>query len=424
MMTVNVALDTVNVVLDIDKVLACSVKKNRTSTAASFFEKKDLILHAAEVAHYIFPGVIEFLTLLLRTEKANVSVYSAGETNRNHELVELLLKRIYQQEEMRPFVKVLSRKDLVITDTSEKTTQYYERFTLEQGPRHKDLLKVIKDMPREVVSQDRKAPESNEYALKNTVLVDDKFGNIAPGQAKNFLYAGKTSWCDYSSLKEKYEAYQKDAYRPLKCSLEGDEDSCFEVDQGKRISFLKKEDTFEVWFIDKENVLQKKKVPEEYTDLLEKLKNASEKRVNLDGNNFFTDSEMRERAYQLVESFNGRTKKLPRSTNRIFYITGLLFTAIGLAKTKNISLSDALFELQFEKKPALNPEESTAPASAAGENEEEFELSCQALRDDRLFELGLKKLQEINPDLHFTTPYTYLRGLWDVKNITASISST
>lgn len=98
----------------------------------------------------------------------------------------------------------------------------------------------------------------------------------------------------------------------------------------------------------------------------------------------------------LVESYGGKTKRIPHRLNQIFYATGLLMKVLDNAKEQGISVSEALFQLQFKR---LNKQSG-------------FTLNAKALQQrDELYFAGLERLKTYNDQLELTTLHTYHRAV-------------
>lgn len=83
-----------------------------------------------------------------------------------------------------------------------------------------------------------------------------------------------------------------------------------------------------------------------------------------------------------------------RRTNNIFYAAGVFFSALEKALTENISLKDALFQIQFIKN--------------GNQNESEMIYNHKVSQNINYYDFGLQKLKAINPDLNFLTPSQFL----------------
>lgn len=82
--------------------------------------------------------------------------------------------------------------------------------------------------------------------------------------------------------------------------------------------------------------------------------------------------------------------------NHIFYLTGILFEAFDIAHQQNITLADALFQIQF-REPRENEKESC-----------EKVYNYELWQERKYYESGLQKLQTINPTLDFVTSGNFL----------------
>jgi hypothetical protein len=372
---------SINIVLDIDGVLACNTVENVKQ--ALFFKNKGAIMTAIKT-HYLFPGVIEFIQFLFRRENIKVSFFSSGDKERNIIFVEQLLKLALQEqgyEEVKHKVRVLSRDDLTVPDDKENV-EHHRVYGLWAGNKQKDLSKVL----------------CEEDLLDNTILVDDTPSYVACGQAKNVLYVDSTENRNFEILPSTCNSYHPEGYKFLPSVLViidhgGREKKA--VKNGKQLLILKKDNGFEVEFLDKNFKYQKQLIcVEENKELVAELNRIYQdtKNKNKTGS-VIKDAELTQSICQLVTSFDGRAKKICRQANRIYYVAGLLFTALEQSKSNSISLSECLFRAQFKLK---KDGETYKP-----------DFKKLSKRDD-LYLLGLEKLREINPHLRFTTPQSYV----------------
>ncbi|HSX26364.1 MAG TPA: hypothetical protein VLE89_05085 [Chlamydiales bacterium] len=247
-----------NIVFDIDGVLCA---KNADPANALLFLRKGQILTALKT-HYIFPGVIELLTRLYRTENVRVSFFSSGIRQRNELLIPQLLQKALPEthERIRFETTILSREDL--TELSREKSYPKSPFSL--GNKQKDIEKVLR--PGEL--------------LENTLLIEDDSSYAMPEQYKNLLHVPET-----------------------------ESDHFFEED------------------------------PDE---------------------DFYPQA------------------------NRIYYLAGILFTALEQARRDNLPLAASLYSIQFS-------------------NDKPIRWELQ--KNDHFYKIGLSKLQEIDPSLQFHSPH-------------------
>lgn len=372
---------SIHIVLDIDGVLACSRVENIQQ--AKFFKNKGAILTAIKT-HYIFPGVLEFIKLLFQTENVKISFFSAGDKKRNIVFVDQLLKLSLPEieyEEVKSKICILSRDDLT-EPTHEEGRKQYELYDVYPGNRQKDLSKAL---------------ENSEF-LENAVLIDDDSSYIACGQAKNILYVPESENSNFTVLPSKCDSYERDGHKFLRCVLSSEESSDSEkraVEEGKQIFILQTEEGFEVEFLNKSRKYERRLISQEdHENLLLQLNQINQKNIRKNKSvSLIKDKELIRLISELVRSFEGKTRKICRQANRICYVTGLLFTALKIAESKNISVSESLFQMQFKLKKGM---ETYRP---------NFEQLCK--RDD-LYLIGLEKLREVNSNLQLITPHNYL----------------
>lgn len=375
----------INIVLDIDKVLVCAQVENVQQ--ALFFQNTGAIITAIKT-YYVFPGVIEFITLLFQTENINVSFYSAGIKERNVLLVKSLLKLAFPKpkyKQIKKQTRILSRNDLVLANI-EKSMAYATFYGLPTiGRKQKDLSKVL----------------TEEDSLEQTILIDDDPCYIAYGQARNILLAPVSSNENFKKLSNKYYFYDKNGYKSLMCTV-ASEDAYREINEisvkkEKHILLQKREQNFELCFINKESRLYQTCLIDANTDkaLLEKLHELHQ--ANLDSNKaacVIKDLQLIEAIHVLVRSYGGITKKICRRANRIYYIVGLLFEALEDSQMTQQSISDCLFTRQYK---------------LATGGERYVNNFTHSRKLESLYFLGLKKLREINAQLQFTTPHSYVK---------------
>jgi len=370
-----------NIVLDIDGVLAC--KSVETIEQANFFKNKGAILTAIKT-HYIFPGVIEFIKLLFQTENVKVSFFSSGDKKRNVIFVDQLLKLALSEakyNETKSKVCILSRDDLT-EPTNEERKKQRVLYDLRPGNMQKDISKALGE---------------GDF-LENAVLIDDDRSYVACGQAKNILFVPESKNRNFERLSSKCDSYQTDGYKFLRCVIATKKSSSPEkraVKEGKQILLLKTEEGFKVGFLNKSGKYQALVIShEKHESLLLKLneihQSNSEKNKSA---SIIEDNELVKDICELVGSFEGKARKICRQANRICYVTGLLFKALKVAESKNISISDSLFQIQFKFKEG---EKTYEP---------DFKQSC---RMEELYLIGLEKLKEVNSGLQFITPHNYL----------------
>ena len=137
-------MEPINVVFDIDGVLACT--RARTLQSASFFHRKGMIITALKT-HYIFPGVRELMQLLFSIDRIRVSFFSSGVKERNIPFVRELLETSLGREnylKVEGRVDVLSRDDLLRMQITDSYSQY-EKYGLYHGNKKKDVSKVLRE---------------------------------------------------------------------------------------------------------------------------------------------------------------------------------------------------------------------------------------------------------------------------------------
>lgn len=370
-----------NIVFDIDHTLAFhSVSSFRQG---KFIREKGAILPLATLpTHYIYPGITELVRLIFLDEKFKLSFFSKGTAARNEEFVRLFMDQTIPEPEYalrKEQVRVLSREDLVEADFDEY--MHHEFYGIWPSDTIKDVSKVLSD---------------NDL-LENTILIDDQVDNAAYGQVSNLLVMPYVDESCYDSLIAKMKFYDESGMRYLKCMLSFDQMIDLEeglVEDGRRIVVYKVGNSFEIKFIDFQDVVRSENVAID-TDLFNKLNQYYEQWVEDDVSMYyFEDLETVKAICNFVAEFNGRIKKLCRRANRVCYLAGLLFTVLSFAEMHKVPLSHALFRYQY----SLNEDQKTYTSKF-------FKL----VKDDRLYHLGLKKLKEVNEKFEFVTPHNYTK---------------
>lgn len=346
-----------NLVFDIDHMLAFHMVGDIHQ--ANFISHKGAILSETDLkTHYIYPGVLELIRLAYDTEDFKVSFFSKGSERRNRRFVQLLLDKALpdpKYDEKKLKTRIFSRDDLTKTSRGTK----------------KDLSIVLED----------------DDALEDALLVDDKPRNSMAGQESNFLQVPLVDWEEYDALIERHPNYESNGTRFLKCKLNVGGFTDREknaVQEGRRIFINKNGEDFEIKYVDRNNVVQAKTVqdPELLAELAQQYQKGIEDRTSLVS---IQNRETILKICQFVTSFQGRTRKICRSANRICYVTGLLFEALSYAQANETSLSYALFTKQFKE-------------------ENGYKLN---LKDDQLYLEGFRRLKEVNPNFQLVTPANY-----------------
>jgi len=380
-MSNGISLSPVHIVFDIDGVLAAPGILD--SHQGDFFHKKGFVLTAIKT-HYIFPGVIELLRLLLQTENLHVSFFSSGGKERNVIFVQEILQQaigIEEYKKIKGSVQILSREDLSASMSAIgrereelaniKNTEQRKTYGMGLGNMAKDLTKIQKD-------------------LENVVLVEDDSSYVAYGQARNLLYVPETDQYSYERLNPRW-GYAPDGYRPMQCRFDDPDSSDYYDDED--IQVIRDGDQFQVKYLDFESN-QHKQIPIKDEKLRQALNELASKV-------WIEEPSITRELYALVEAQKGRIKRLCRKVNRIYYVAGLLFTALEKAKQEKTSITEQLFRLQF------------IPTSQTT-----FKPIFKSLtKRDYFYEIGLKILKQVNKNLEFTTPQNYKNILNQKKEI-------
>lgn len=374
---------TFNVACDIDQVLCFHNIKDLAQGA--FFLKKGAIMNTTTLqTHYIYPGAIEYIRLLCLTPGVRLTFYSAGQKNRNDELVHLILNQALPEpkyESIKSEVRVLSRDDLVQSTIDDLIDQCYDPINTKPSMYQKDLRKVL----------------HQGDLIENAVLVDDQTRNAASGQVFNLLKVPVSEDREYDSLIEKAKMYDPvTGMRFLKCVMNIPGSIDLEeglVQNGKRIFVYKNENNFEIKFIDFFDRVHKVEYSRQRcSDVFYALERLYERGLQGGEDLVEIDSPwLVEKICAYVSRFNGHSKKICRRANRICYVVGVLFTAIAYAKSGR-SLVEGLALCQF----TLNQEGRCWTPNF-------HQSQCY----DGFYRLGLEMLKTVNPNYEFITPYNY-----------------
>lgn len=98
-----------------------------------------------------------------------------------------------------------------------------------------------------------------------------------------------------------------------------------------------------------------------------------------------------EKLHQIIQEYQGRTSSLFKTANRVCSYTGLLFKVLQSAEKKGTTLSEELFKIQYRNSKELGS----------------FERNKLFPDDDNIYEFGLRKLREVNPQYSFYAPNRY-----------------
>lgn len=359
------------VVFDIDEVLA--FRKCDKPELAAFIEQHGMVVSAI-VPHYVPPGIKEFIRLLFQTGELQVSFFSSGAKIRNDLFVqELLRQSLGENADIDLEDRVLSCEDLTIGFGK-------DRFDLDSGEHQKDLTKVTRDIS----------------ALANAILIDDDESFVADGQVQHFLQTECNSAC-FRHWKRKRDLYGPDGMRFVEIAFEqrGRARGWMRdrAQKGNCIGVMMEEWTgengqnFTIGFVDQETH-EYREVPIEDFELRYELAECYIYSTKSDD----YPSCILDKIRSIVESNRGRTKKIWRAPNRIFFVAGLFFTAMKSATVEGISLSESLHRL-YRKEIGKDGSYSAALR--------------RMTKHDELYWRGLKLLQTINPDLQMTSPHLF-----------------
>ncbi|OJU80200.1 MAG: hypothetical protein BGO10_03170 [Chlamydia sp. 32-24] len=374
------------IIFDIDGVL-CFHKAN-SFHLASFLEKYGLVIKAI-VTFYLFPGIKEFIQLLQRTDDIDLGFYSSGSEERNNKLIKKLFIATFSKEIYSPLlekIQIISKKYTTTTEDAENKLKLYG---LDSFGGYKNLSAFFSEFPENI--------EEQKEVLQNHVLIEDQSQVIALNQVENLLFVPRTE-SDHYSISQKCVVPHTN--KNLMClsikfsTVKPNEFDIKEIEKKKYIGLFRVENVYQLKYFDQEEMKLATYNISSGQPLFNALETLSETAIQTDCSRFTIQDEfLINNLIQLVESLNGKATKVWRSVNRIYYVVGLLFTALKEAREKNKSLSSVLFGMQFEKK--------------GNHYQNNF---AKLYKDDRYYLLGLEKLQEINPNLKLLTPYDYLES--------------
>jgi hypothetical protein len=365
-----------NLFFDIDGTLV--LDSTSTVKHASFFLRKGLILTAYKT-YYIFPGVIELLQLVFSLSNVNVFFFSAGHIKRNKILIKQLLKHALGKEHYEEVKKkrIFSHCDLTVEVPTQRALQFQSYGLMQSSFSYgkKDISKGLKRKDK----------------IENAILIEDNSNYVLYGQEKNLLKVHSTSGREFEALEHSAHTYDADGYKKIDCFLVDEgltlEGEIKAVGTSEKILVIRKKEEYAIGFLNQLTHQYEQKIisKDNYPQLIEALKAQP-------ANSCIGDPKLLESIYKIVVASEGKTKKLCYEVNQIYYLAGMLFTAIEKTHKEKISISEALFQLQYKAKgEAYSPK---------------FEQSASC---DKIYHLGLEKLRQVKHQLAFTTPSNYLQ---------------
>lgn len=375
------------IVFDIDNVIC--VRSISDWRLVKFYNHYGHIITIPEVNpkfHYLFPGVIESAQLM-KAEGIKFAFFSAGAKKRNDFLAEEVMKLAFPGTEGKSGeqeIKVGSGQDLTLT--SEEAKQNCKKvYGVGLGNKHKDIKQVSEEGAQ----------------IENAILWDDNPEYAAPDQLKNCLCVPLTNTDVMTHLGEKAHLYDDEGFRPIcwgfaptlnEIWLRGD---IGKVKGRSRLLVVKEGATFEIHFIDQQSKEYKKQrlTTEENGPLVAALNQFYKNFLNGKSSvvHLIKDEELIKKLNSCVDAYGGIWKKIWRQGNRLSFAVGLYFTAKEKAKAEGLSISEALFQLQFEK-----------------EGESYTSKFKQLSKTDEFYILGSQKLQTVNPNFKLLSGRNYL----------------
>lgn len=162
----------IKIVWDIDDVIASCGKVDRQTT--TFFLRRGMVIQAADVTHYIFPGFAELFKKLDSYNDVTFAFFSSAPKPRNDELVEKFLIRSLGQDrynEIKNNIIICSREDLTEKTDSDAMARY--DASAFYGKRSKNLSKTL----------------NKDESIENVIFIDDQPSYVHVGQHSNYLHS-------------------------------------------------------------------------------------------------------------------------------------------------------------------------------------------------------------------------------------------
>lgn len=368
-----------NIVFDIDGVLA--VNRSGGEKQALFFARRGEIIHAV-ATHYIFPGIKEFFQRLAQEPQVRISFFSSGAKERNESFCPKLLKSVFGPEKAKTMkINVYSRGDLVCGKRPD-----FHKYKLMGGNKQKSLKEFY-----------------SEKQFPNTVLIDDNCSYIASGEEKNLIFVGETESYSFWKRMDRQESWTPEGDYSIPFWLFKDplteeeikeqKGDCKEIQKGKYLTiYPSQESGYSLCF-------KNKGLPEITIVSIndesepELCKALSELDTGEYGSKCYPSGNALELVHKYLEGNGGETKikRVLREANYVYYVAGILFTALARAKAGGRSLSEELFDIQFKVK-----------------GNGIYEPKFKNIKKDKWYRTGLAELQKVNPNLRFNNPATYV----------------
>lgn len=313
-------------VFDIDNVLAIQADE---TTDGDFLNRygftiPEKILEDGNLfpKHYVFPGVIGLMRAICLKDDFDLCFFSAGKKWRNVHLIQELFKQCFPEEHQ----KYLDKIDI------------YSREDLVNG--QKDLKTVLKE----------------GHTIENTLIVDDTLGVIKEEDDLNHILPKRPS---YHKLKEQNGVYNDNGLKQIQCYIAKDDPlKVLNKEIYKQIVVFPREGELFVLFQNIVGWIHTEKLPETLPlDELKAISFAENKTHQL------LPEEISGKIKNLMKSAFGKTEKVCRAANQIYWIAGFVFTLVQGARETETSLRDfssdlyksmspnpANYNLQFSKK--------------------------------------------------------------------------
>ncbi|MCB1112293.1 MAG: hypothetical protein H7A37_01030 [Chlamydiales bacterium] len=367
---------TCTVVFDIDEVLVAS-DGSRNDNLKSYFRRKGHLIEAHN-RHFVFPGVAELFQRLNQEPNVRLAYFRLGYHYRDaEEFHQLFHKALVLDQQLSANVKVCDRREI----------QSGIANGLKSEKNLHDLTQLV----------------DNKEDLDNTALIVTDTTYIERGQTPNLLLVSPSTTENFCKLPKQVDQWDSEGYFLIpvharighirkflwpgvrskiaegKCIR-----ACPLLTGGYKIAFKKR---------GKKECIVAYMNEKEYPDLCNMLANHD----YFVGNARITNGVVLEKIHEWIEEHGGecKIKKVYYNANRIYYIAGVLFTALKRAQDEHRSLSSVLRDMQFV---------------AIGENTYEPKLD-EMEKEEHWYHLGLSYLQEMNPKLRFNCPYSFVNTI-------------
>lgn len=362
------------VVWDIDDVI--TARGCRTLAGIRFFSQEGAVLRA-QVTQYVFPRIKELFQRLYQEPNIRMAFFSSGSKERGMLLRPQLLELAFGQEraeEIKKAIPILSEEDLEEHPFQEREFD----FVIPQGKR-KNLSRVT--------------PEGG--SLKDVIIIDNQIEYAVRGQEHHFFRVRNTA-ADFENMgcHRKLTEWTRDGkFSPVAYTGSLQDSIRFRkadvpfVSRGTFIIIYPDESAYIVEF--------KARGKEEcQTARLDSSSPLFEKIARYFPNDSQVGPETLPELYAWIREQGGEIpeNRIYHEANKVYYVAGILFTAIERAKRENRPLSQIMLEIQYKW------DEATQRHIG------QFERLCC---EDHWYVRGLEELRKVNSELEFMHPHLY-----------------